>query len=265
MAKDPISKEGATPKSIHEKMFTMMSVIEMPVKNQTMKIPGRKDFKYADLAACREVIVPALKEAELYFTQKEEDRYEKEAYLITRIQDTTSIEFIESITKIPAGMSPKDKGGWLTYNKRYHLTGLFGLAAEDDEDADALPKDIPPQKPPLKSDMEIAKELADKLRKQNEERAAAILKKQSAEPDPKPKPIQENIEPVTKETADQVGEMFMTGKTFPGMKIKDVWQVSRAKALMYAIEVKKYAMTKHVDKAHQSFIGYGIAKGYLES
>jgi len=87
-------------------------------------------FSYATLAHIIDKIKPAMKEAGLGYTQCVE-----EGKLITTVFAAEDGSCITSTFALPVSADPKQVGGNMTYFRRYSLTSMLGIAAEEDKDA----------------------------------------------------------------------------------------------------------------------------------
>ena len=122
--------------------------------------------KYADLAAIRDAVVPLLSANGIAVTQTPEFRGEAWV-LVTTLRghgDTIEAVYPLSIDK------PQVMGSQLTYAKRYSLSSICGISADDDDDGnaaqegDAKPKH-PKQQPMAKEDKpEVMEKTKDRLR-----------------------------------------------------------------------------------------------------
>ena len=95
--------------------------------------------KYADLAAIRDAVIPALAKNGLAVVQLPAIT-EHGFVLITRLMHESG-EVVEATYPLPANGTPQATGSALTYAKRYSLASLCGIAAEEDDDANAAEAD----------------------------------------------------------------------------------------------------------------------------
>lgn len=122
--------------------------MKAPPKSKVMKIAGRGDYKYADLADVIEARRVGAKQG-LAITQGMEMR---DGYLaLTTMLMHSSGEWKAWECPIPAGLKPQELGSYLTYMRRYSESGAWGLAAEDDDDGQRAhehraeePAEVPP-------------------------------------------------------------------------------------------------------------------------
>jgi hypothetical protein len=97
---------------------------------------GRYSYTYADLGTTLEAVMPALHANGLALVQPMEVR-EGKAGIITRLMHTSG-DTLEGWTPLSGTMTTaQDMGSAITYARRYGLTALLCLAAEDDDGAAA--------------------------------------------------------------------------------------------------------------------------------
>ena len=95
------------------------------------KTGGSYKFRYATLANIRRIIAPILAECKLSFVQTVGD-----GGSVTTMLMHESGEWISDTFRITAGSgSPQDIGSAITYAKRYALSSMLGIVADDDDDA----------------------------------------------------------------------------------------------------------------------------------
>lgn len=114
-------------------------------------------FKYASLRQIYRTIKPTLRSFGLLtYHYLDGDK------LITVLRHIESGEFLTSTVRIPESTNPQDLGKWITYTKRYSLTGLLGIVSEEDDDGnvtkEANKKPIP--RAELKKKIDAAKDKA---------------------------------------------------------------------------------------------------------
>lgn len=98
--------------------------------------PVKYSYKYADLAACSEVILPLLGKNGLAFSCRP-DLIDGKFCLIYELLHESG-EAKGGVFPLPSGGKPQELGGLLTYYRRYALCAVTGLApAGDDDDAQA--------------------------------------------------------------------------------------------------------------------------------
>lgn len=104
-------------------------------KSKTAKILGKNglpgyEYQYADLADIREAVTPALAKNKLAVIHSID---------ATSNQLTTTIvhssgQFWAATFNMPASQTPQQYGSSLTYARRYTLTALLGVFADEDDD-----------------------------------------------------------------------------------------------------------------------------------
>jgi len=103
-----------------------------PHKNQQVKY-GNTNFKYADLTACLDAVLPALNAEGIALMQGVRINGEAQI-MVTRLslgEEWLACEYPVG----PANAEHKDVGAAYTYGKRYSLASLCGISADDDTDA----------------------------------------------------------------------------------------------------------------------------------
>jgi hypothetical protein len=96
---------------------------------------GGKPYRYASLSAVVAVVRPALAKHGLGVIQLLAN--DGPDLLVTTRLVHSSGETIESTQRAPCPAKPQDRGGVITYLRRYGLNALLCLAAEEDDDAGA--------------------------------------------------------------------------------------------------------------------------------
>lgn len=92
--------------------------------------------RYADLAAILEAVRGPLSKNGLSITQTIAPYNENGLYLHTMLRHSSG-QWVQSIYPLPVGGRPQEFGSALTYARRYSLSSIVGIAAEDDDDANA--------------------------------------------------------------------------------------------------------------------------------
>lgn len=96
--------------------------------------------KYADLASIRDATLPSLNKHGLALFQFTQVR-DGELILITRLQHSSG-EYLESEYPLPTQLDkPQIMGSAFTYAKRYSWSAMCGIAADEDDDANAATGD----------------------------------------------------------------------------------------------------------------------------
>lgn len=94
--------------------------------------------RYADLAAVVDAIRKPLADNGLSYTQTTEVR-EGGFVLVTTLRHSSG-QWVASEYPLPVGAKPQELGSALTYARRYSLSALACIAADDDDDAEAAEK-----------------------------------------------------------------------------------------------------------------------------
>jgi hypothetical protein len=106
------------------------SSIKFAVENATN--PHLKN-RYADLSAVIDAIKPALAQQQIAFVQMPESSDDGKLHLTTRLMHMSG-EYIESTASCPLPKNdPQGFGSALTYLRRYSLSAICGLYADDDD------------------------------------------------------------------------------------------------------------------------------------
>ncbi len=90
--------------------------------------------KYADLAAVWDAIRDPLSKNGLSITQTIEPINGAGTYLRTTLRHASG-QWVSSMYPLPEGAKPQEMGSALTYGRRYSLSSLVGIAADEDDDA----------------------------------------------------------------------------------------------------------------------------------
>ena len=113
---------------------------EFPAIPKSREVTVRSDkgaykFKYAELSTVIECVRPALARHGLAFTQLLVP--DGETLVVRTVLLHTSGQFIDSRYPVRLDRQPHQAvGAAITYGKRYSLSGLLGIASEDDTDGD---------------------------------------------------------------------------------------------------------------------------------
>ena len=102
--------------------------------NKVVNFSGRS-YKYADLAAVIEAIRKPLADNGLALTQTTEIR-EGGFVLVTTLRHSSG-QWLASEYPLPLAAKPQDLGSAMTYAKRYSITSLLCIAADEDDDGEA--------------------------------------------------------------------------------------------------------------------------------
>lgn len=123
---------------IFEALAKAQSEIASPEKNKTVvvktKTGGSYNFKYATLDAIIDCVRKPLSKNGMWFTQTLANGNGK--YRLVTTLGHSSGQWIASETPILSGSADNQEfGSALTYMKRYALSALLGVAADEDDDA----------------------------------------------------------------------------------------------------------------------------------
>lgn len=109
-----------------------------PAKNKTVKVKtgsGEYEFSYATLDAIFDVIRKPLSDNGLSFVQTLDSGDGGKLRLLTRLLHTSG-QWIETETPVSVtGTSMQALGSAQTYAKRYAISALLGIVADEDDDA----------------------------------------------------------------------------------------------------------------------------------
>lgn len=104
-------------------------------------------YKYADIADVTAVVMPLLGKHGLSFTCQPTIREDGKYGLAYQLLHSSG-EMIEGFYPMDVTLRPQDKGGEITYARRYCLSAVTGVAADEDTDARELPKPQEPRQEP---------------------------------------------------------------------------------------------------------------------
>ena len=102
--------------------------------NRVVNFSGRS-YKYADLASIIDAIRKPLSDNGIVWTQTIEIR--DGGLILATMLLHTSGQSLRSEYPLPSSGKPQEMGSATTYAKRYSLAAIVGIAADDDDDADA--------------------------------------------------------------------------------------------------------------------------------
>ncbi len=118
------------------------------VKTQTANA-GQFAYNYATLADAMQMARPILAEHQLAVTQTAEANHD-EVLIWTTIVHSSGQYITYAPTRLPAGKTAQNTGSAVTYARRYALMAVLGLASEDDDGANASPRNDRPARPARK-------------------------------------------------------------------------------------------------------------------
>lgn len=90
--------------------------------------------RYADLAAIRDAVIPALSKHGVAVTQFTDFR-DGTSVLVTRLMHESG-QWIEGAYPLTQQTNPQAMGSQLTYARRYNLSAIAGISADEDDDAE---------------------------------------------------------------------------------------------------------------------------------
>lgn len=93
--------------------------------------------KFADLASVRDTVIPALTANGIAAVQTLDAFPEGQTFVRTRLMHASG-QWIESTCPIPNGGDMQKIGSAITYARRYSLSAICGIAADEDDDANAV-------------------------------------------------------------------------------------------------------------------------------
>lgn len=134
--------EGATPE---QQMIVALAnaQAEFPriTKGNTAEVTSQKgsySYTYADLSDVLAAVRPVLARNGIALFQRTEHR-DSGVFLVTELLHVSGAKLTSEVALGQNPSSPQAFGGALTYLRRYELTTMLGIAAEDDTDAQHVP------------------------------------------------------------------------------------------------------------------------------
>lgn len=119
-----------------DKLTEAMAKAQATMGNATLnRVNPHFKSKYADLAAIFDAVRKPLAAQGLIVTQTTELR-EGGFVLVTTLAHSSG-QFIKSEYPLPVAGKPQEVGSALTYARRYSLSAITGIAADEDDDANA--------------------------------------------------------------------------------------------------------------------------------
>src|SRR6266511_1793546 len=106
------------------------------IKDKTAEIAskrtsGKYQYSYADLPSIMGAIRPVLSDCGLFLSQAFATN--GATFLVTTIMHESGETINSTITLPIDGLAPQDAASAITYYRRYSITALLGIAAEDDD------------------------------------------------------------------------------------------------------------------------------------
>lgn len=119
-----------------DKLTEALAKAQGTIKNATLnKINPHFKSKYADLAAIFDAVRKPLADNGLVVTQTTEIR--EGGFILVTMLAHASGQWIHSEYPLPMAGKPQELGSALTYARRYSLSAIAGVAADEDDDANA--------------------------------------------------------------------------------------------------------------------------------
>lgn len=125
-----------TSESINE-IAAALAKAQAGMKNAVLnKVNPHFKNKFADLASVRDAVMPALTANGIAVAQTLDATGEGAHFLLTRLMHTSG-QWIESLCPISGAGDMQKMGSAVTYARRYSLSAICGIAADEDDDANA--------------------------------------------------------------------------------------------------------------------------------
>jgi hypothetical protein len=120
-----------------QKLYEALAKAQGEMQNAILnKVNPHFKSKYADLPTIRDATIPTLAKHGLSVTQFTRI-HESNLVLVTRLAHSCG-EFVEGEYPLPFQVDkPQAMGSAMTYARRYGLAAMCGIAAEEDDDANA--------------------------------------------------------------------------------------------------------------------------------
>lgn len=120
--------------SLAEALAKAQGAMEPAVFNKTVTFSGRS-YRYADLASVIEAVRKPLAANGLAIVQGTEIR-DNGMVLVTKLLHASG-QWVASEYPLPIAARPQELGAAMTYAKRYSITSLICIAADEDDDAES--------------------------------------------------------------------------------------------------------------------------------
>lgn len=129
--------EMTTSEQINE-IAAALAKAQASMKNAALsKVNPHFKNRYADLPAIRDAVTPALAANGIAVVQTLDAASEGAGYcVLTRLLHTSG-QWVESLCPIPAVLDMQKMGSAITYARRYSLSAICGIAADEDDDGNA--------------------------------------------------------------------------------------------------------------------------------
>lgn len=123
-----------------DQIATALAKAQAAMKNAPLnKVNPHFKSKFADLASVRDTVIPALTTNGISVVQTLEP-----GRVQTRLLHASG-QWIESACPIPDSQNMQQMGSAITYARRYSLSAICGIAADEDDDANAIAQPSKPQ------------------------------------------------------------------------------------------------------------------------
>jgi hypothetical protein len=201
--------------------------IKAPTKGKTARIPGRDgragyEYRYADLADVIDCYREPLTKQGLALAQTM--RYQDgHLVLVTKLMHSSG-EWIDSEYPIAAYAKPQEQGSAITYARRYNVTAILGIAAEDDDDGAAAQDGKPTAKPAAAKPEPAPAKPANGLTREDIESVHAAAKRAGIKNPTELAPVLQNIVGVAKASEIPRGEL---GNVLDALQSMEERQVRR--------------------------------------
>jgi len=128
-----------TSESVNE-IAAALAKAQAGMKNAALnKVNPHFRSKYADLAGIRDAVIPALTAQGIAVVQTLDVTVEGGNYLRTRLMHASG-QWVESLCPIPSVPDMQKMGSAITYARRYSLSAICGIAADEDDDGNEAAK-----------------------------------------------------------------------------------------------------------------------------
>jgi hypothetical protein len=116
---------------------TALAKAQAGMKNAALnKVNPHFKSKYADLAGIRDTVIPPLTANGIAVVQTLDAGMGGVSFVLTRLLHTSG-QWIEGCCPIPAAPDMQKMGSAITYARRYSLSAICGIAADEDDDGNA--------------------------------------------------------------------------------------------------------------------------------
>jgi hypothetical protein len=135
-----------TSESVNE-IAAALAKAQSAMKNAPLnKVNPHFKSKFADLASVRDAVIPALTANGIAVVQTLDATIggDSQHFVVTRLMHASG-QWVESLCPIPNGGDMQKMGSAITYARRYSLSAICGIAADEDDDANAVAQ--PPSRP----------------------------------------------------------------------------------------------------------------------